>query len=73
LASGPIITSKVTLKEMESAKNIVNSEDAPILAGAIKSKAEFLITLDKKFYLEVKNKTKIKVLFPSEFLGKFKE
>ncbi|MDI6602739.1 MAG: putative toxin-antitoxin system toxin component, PIN family [Patescibacteria group bacterium] len=73
LTSRPIITQKVTLKEIKSARAIVNSEDTPILAGAIKSRADFLITLDKKFYIEVKNKTKIKILFPSEFLRKFRK
>ena len=37
------------LKEIKSAYNIINSEDTPILAGAIKAKVNFLITLDKKF------------------------
>ena len=51
----------------------MNSEDAPILAGAIKAKINFLITLDKRFQALVKNKVKFKVISPAEFLRKYRE
>jgi predicted nucleic acid-binding protein len=49
-----MITKKLTAKEIKSAYRIINSEDAPILAGAIKGKVDFLITLDKKFLKIIK-------------------
>ena len=72
LATRIAITKKVTRKEIASAFEIVRSEDAPILAGAMKAKADFLITLDKKFQRLAENKTEIRVLSPGEFLYFFK-
>jgi putative PIN family toxin of toxin-antitoxin system len=75
LASKPIITKKLTAKEIKSAYKIINSEDAPILAGAIKGKVNFLITLDKKFLKIIKpfeKKIGFKVLTPKEFLEVFR-
>lgn len=68
LASGPLLTKPVSKKELKSAYKIINSEDAPILAGAIKAKVNFLITLDKRFQKLAKNKTKLEILSPGEFL-----
>jgi putative PIN family toxin of toxin-antitoxin system len=72
LSSGPMITKKLTAKEIKSAYKIINSEDAPILAGAIKGKVDFLITLDKNFLKLIKPFEKrigFKILTPKEFLG----
>ncbi|MBU3965221.1 putative toxin-antitoxin system toxin component, PIN family [Patescibacteria group bacterium] len=69
----PLITPRLTPKEIKSAYNIINSEDTPILAGAIKAKVNFLITLDKKFQVLVKDKVRFEVLSPAEFLRNFRE
>ncbi|MCD6412359.1 PIN domain-containing protein [bacterium] len=63
-------------KEVEKVIDIINPEDAPILAGAIKYQAKYLITLDKKDFLVQKvigfaEKHKISVITPKEFLSKF--
>jgi putative PIN family toxin of toxin-antitoxin system len=71
LSSGPMITKKLKAKEIKSAYKIIDSEDAPILAGAMKGKVDFLITLDKKFLKTIKpfeKKIGFKVLTPKEFL-----
>jgi putative PIN family toxin of toxin-antitoxin system len=71
LSSRPTITKKLTAKEIKSAYKIINSEDAPILAGAIKGKVDFLITLDKNFLKLIKPFEKrigFKILTPKEFL-----
>jgi len=73
LASQSIITQKLTPKEIKSAYKIINSEDAPILAGAIKAKVDFLITLDKKFQEIAKNKVKLKILSPGKFLEEYRK
>jgi len=75
LSSGPMITKKLTAKEIKSAYRIINSEDAPILGGAIKGKVDFLITLDKKFLKTIKpfeKKIRFEVLTPKEFLEVFR-
>jgi putative PIN family toxin of toxin-antitoxin system len=67
LSSGPMITKKLKAKEIKSAYKIIDSEDAPILAGAMKGKVDFLITLDKKFLKTIKpfeKKIGFKVLTP---------
>lgn len=73
LTAKPLITRRLTLKEIKSAYKIINSEDAPILAGAIKAKVDFLITLDKKFQELVKNKVKLKILSPGKFLEEYRK
>lgn len=72
LACRPIITQKLALKEIKSAYKIINSEDAPILAGAIKAKVDFLITLDKKFQKLAKNNVKLKIFSPGKFLEEYR-
>jgi len=74
LASNPQITKKLTSKEIQKAYHLINSEDAPILAGAIKGKVDFLLTLDKKFQKLAKpleKKIKFKILTPKEFLENY--
>jgi predicted nucleic acid-binding protein len=68
LANEPIIIKPISKKELKLAYKIINSEDTPILAGAIKAKAHFLITLDKRFQKLAENKTKFEILSPKEFL-----
>jgi len=49
---------------------IIKTEDAPILADALNSKADFLITLDKRFINIAKNdfEDKINILLPRDFV-----
>lgn len=71
LASHPIITLRLTVKEIRRAYAVCPSEDAPILAGAIKSKADFLITLDKKFQVLIRGRIGPQILLPSEFVREY--
>lgn len=63
-------TEKLTPDEIKKAHQLIPTEDAPILAGALKAKTDYLITLDKRFKKETeKNKVKeTKVILPSEFV-----
>lgn len=73
LLSQPKIVKKPSLKEIRKAYKIINSEDTPILAAAIKSKSDFLITWDKKHFLKKEillNYTFI-VCTPKEFIQKY--
>ncbi len=60
-------------KEIEKFIDIIDFKDAPILAAAIKYKTDYLITLDKKHFLNQKvlefaRDKKISILTPKEFL-----
>ena len=61
-------------KAKESFSDLVGEKDSPILASAIASKANFLITLDKKHFLNQKvlnaNLT-VKIINPSQFIEKY--
>jgi predicted nucleic acid-binding protein len=41
-----------TQKEVEELIRYIDFKDAPVLASAIKGKVDFLITLDKKHFIE---------------------
>ena len=61
-------------KEVEKLIDIIDFKDAPILAAVIKYKTDYLITLDKKHFLNQKvlefaRDKKISILTPKEFLG----
>ncbi len=72
LTSKPIITKGITPKEIKLAYKIINSEDTPILAGAIKSRVDFLVTLDKEFQELAGRKIRFKILSPGEFLEEYR-
>lgn len=64
-----------TEKEVEKLTEMINFQDAPILAGVLKYKVNYLITLDKKDFLNQKvlefaKKKKLLILTPKEFLQK---
>ena len=62
-----------TPESMEKAATIVDRKDAPILAAAQNANVDFLITLDKKHFLNPRTRQKImlKVVSPIEFLQSF--
>ena len=67
------ISKDPNIPKVKSALKIIKDpKDAPILAAAIKSKATFLITLDKKDFIDDKNvakKSKLKILTPGDFIN----
>jgi putative PIN family toxin of toxin-antitoxin system len=50
------IVSNPKPSRVKKISNLINLEDAPILAGALDNKADFLITLDRKDFLTPKLK-----------------
>lgn len=53
---------------------VFGAKDAPIFASAVASKAEFLITLDKKHFLHpkiAKENLPIKIVSPGQFIEKY--
>ncbi len=60
---------------VEKAARIVDRKDAPILAAAQNANVDFLITLDKKHFLNPRTRQKVtlKVVSPIEFLQSFEK
>ncbi|PIS39441.1 MAG: hypothetical protein COT33_01965 [Candidatus Nealsonbacteria bacterium CG08_land_8_20_14_0_20_38_20] len=75
LLSRPAIIKQPSLKEIRSAYKLILTEDAPILAAAIRVKPDFLITWDKKHFLkkEVVSNTSFIICTPKEFIQKYWE
>jgi putative PIN family toxin of toxin-antitoxin system len=65
----PKIIKEASKNEVLKIFKIIKTEDAPILADALNSKADFLITLDKRFINIAKNyfEDKINILLPKDF------
>ena len=57
-------------KAVERAASLIHRKDAPILAAAMASEADYLITLDKKHFLKqkVRHNIPIEVCTPADFL-----
>ena len=49
-------------------QDITDDKEAHIIAAADKSKVDYLITLDKKHLLNIKQKLPFKIVTPGEFL-----
>lgn len=64
----PHVTKPVKPEELKLSHKVIKSEDAPIFAGATKSRADLLVTLDKRFEFLVSENNLIKVLSPGDFL-----
>jgi len=71
----PLMVEDPTPKSIKKAAAIVDRKDAPILAAAQNANVDFLITLDKKHFLNPKTRQKmmLKVVSPIEFLQSFKK
>ena len=68
LASQPAFSPKLSITDIQNAYRLIPSEDAPIFAGAVKAKADFLITLDKAFEKLAQRKSGVKMMNPGDFL-----
>jgi putative PIN family toxin of toxin-antitoxin system len=71
----PLMVEDPTPESMEEAATIIDRKDAPILAAAENANVDFLITLDKKHFLNPKTRQKVmlKVVSPIEFLQSFEK
>ena len=69
----PIITKKLTKKQLQSAYAIIDSEDAPILKGAMQEDVDVLVTLDKRFQKLAHSRVTLPILLPGEFIRAFRE
>lgn len=67
-----LVRKKITEKEIDPYIEIVDKKDAHVLAGAILTKSDYLVTLDKKHLLkkEVQTNVKgIKIVLPKQLLA----
>lgn len=55
-------------KDIKKISGQIADKDIPVLASAINSNADFLVTGDKKDFEKLKGKYPFKILSPSEFL-----
>ena len=71
----PLMAEDPTVESMQKAAAIVDRKDAPILAAAQNANVDFLITLDKRHFLNSKTRQKLmlKVVSPIEFLQSFEK
>lgn len=69
----PLMVEDPPAAGVERAAGLIDRKDAAILAAAIESKVEFLITLDKKHFLKqkVQRNIPIEISRPSDFLRIF--
>jgi len=69
----PLMVEDPPSAAVERAAGLIDRKDAAILAAAIESKIEFLITLDKKHFLKqkVQRNLPIEICTPSDFLRIF--
>ena len=71
----PILIDDPSQMEYEKFCKIINPDDAPILASAVGSSADFLVTWDKKHFMhkDVQTYSNLKIVTPGEFLKHFRK
>ena len=69
----PLMVEDPPAAAVERSASLIDRKDAAILAAAIESKVEFLITLDKKHFLKhkVQRNIPVEICTPSDFLRIF--
>ena len=69
----PLMVEDPPAAAVERSASLIDRKDAAILAAAIESKVDFLITLDKKHFLKqkVQRNIPIEICTPSDFLRIF--
>jgi len=71
----PILVDDPSQKECEKFLKVINPDDAPILASAVYSGADFLVTWDKKHFMrkDVQTYSNLRIVTPGEFLKHFRK
>jgi putative PIN family toxin of toxin-antitoxin system len=75
LNSPPKIVKNPTSKEINKWENVINRQDASILAAAVAANPDYLITGDKHFFEnpDIAKKSRLDIITPVEFLKYFKK
>ncbi len=71
----PVLVDDPQQKDVKRFLTVINPDDAPILASAVISDADFLITWDKKHFIgkNIRIHSNLKIVTPGEFLKCFRE
>jgi predicted nucleic acid-binding protein len=71
----PVLLDDPRQKDIERFLKIINYDDAPILASAVISGADFLVTWDRKHFMDknINIHSQLKIVTPGEFLKYFRE
>ena len=71
----PVLIDDPHQKDVERFLKVINYDDAPILASAVGSGADFLITWDRKHFIgkNIHIHSNLKIVTPGEFLKYFRE
>ena len=71
----PVLIDDPRQKDVERFLKVINYDDAPILASAVSSGADFLITWDRKHFIgkDIHTHSNLKIVTPGEFLRHFRE
>jgi predicted nucleic acid-binding protein len=71
----PVLIDDPHQKDVERFLKVINYDDAPILASAVGSGADFLITWDGKHFIgkNIHIHSNLKIVTPGEFLKYFRE
>ncbi len=71
----PVLIDDPRQKEVERFLKVINYDDAPVLASAVGSGADFLVTWDRKHFIgkNIHIQSNLKIVTPGEFLKYFRE
>jgi putative PIN family toxin of toxin-antitoxin system len=71
----PVLIDDPRKQDVERFKKVIDHDDAPILASAVNSGADFLVTWDRKHFItkNIHILSNLKVVTPGEFLKYFRE
>ena len=70
-ASGLVVRESITLDEIRPYENLIDKEDAHLIAGAKRTKCTYLVSLDKRHVLQYEVRARflpLKIVNPKELL-----
>jgi predicted nucleic acid-binding protein len=71
----PVLVDHPSQKEVKKFSSIIHPDDAPILASAVNSGVDYLVTWDRKHFIgkNISIRSNLKIVTPGEFLKYFRE
>jgi len=71
----PVLVDDPLQKDIAKYLTVINSDDAPILASAVISGADFLVTWDRRHFIgkKIRIDSNLKIVTPGEFLKHFRK
>jgi predicted nucleic acid-binding protein len=71
----PVLVDDPDVKDIKKYSSLINSDDAPILAAAVSSGVNYLVTWDNKHFIkrDIRIDSNLKIVTPGEFLRYFRD